>query len=719
MPSAPSAVPAISAARVQSAQGLDAVLSPRSIAVIGASPDETGVGHRLMASILAHGFGGPVYPIHPRAAAVLGHAAFRSVLDVKASIDLAIVAVPAAAVLGVAEECGRKGVKGLVVVTAGFREVGGQGASLEEELGRMVRKHGMRLVGPNCLGIVNASPRVRLHAIFADSPADGGPVALMTQSGALGIALLDRAHALGLGIGRFVSMGNKVDVSGNDLLLHWKDDPEVKVIAMHLESVGNPRNFIRIAREVSRTKPILLVKGGRTPEGAKAAGSHTGAMVEADFLVDAMVDQAGVVRVGTVEELFDAALALSRQPLPAGNRVGVVTNSGGPAILLADALPSSGLRLASFAQETLRACAPRLPAGASIANPLDMLAGASPELLATCLTQLLRDPNVDAAVAMVTPLAADDRPWADAVVQARDQVPGKTLVAVLFGRDAGSQGFRQLVRAGVPTYTFPESAAHALAALHRVAALRRRLDEPAPGPSSAARRFPPSAAGRAAAGAAGWVSAEEALRVLEGIGIRHPAMRRCATPREAAEAAAHIGFPVALKVEATGLVHKTEVGAVRLGLSSPGQVLEEATVAWKRVADAGFPPQALIVQEMATEGTEMIVGAIRDPKFGPIVTVGLGGIYTEALRDVAVGLAPVSPQEAERMVLSLRARPILQGIRGEAPRDIPALRDVVVALGEFMAANPDVLEVEANPVKVLALGKGTLALDARMRLSGP
>lgn len=671
-----------------------------------------------MKSILDHGFRGTVHPVHPTAPVVLGRPATASVLDVAGPVDLAVIAVPATAVVKVAEQCAQKGVRGLLVVTAGFRETGPDGAELEARLGRMARDHGMRIVGPNCLGLVNADPAVRLHAIFSDTPADGGPAALMTQSGALGIALLQRAHEVGLGIGRFVSMGNKVDVSGNDLLLQWENDPQVKLILMHLESVGNPRNFVRIARRVAQTKAVLLVKGGRTSEGAKAAGSHTGAMVEADALVDAMVEQAGVVRVATVEELFDDALALALQPLPAGNRVAIVTNSGGPAILLADALPRGGLRLAGFTDATLEACRARLPAGAAIANPLDMLAGASPAALTACLRDLLRDPQVDSVVALVTPLAPDDTPWAAAILEAARDAKGKPLVAVLFGRDSSAEGFRRLVGGGVPTYTFPENAAHALAAMHHVARLRRRPPALHPGPSLPGRPPGSLTLKRPARDEAGWVSTHEAMLAVAGLGAAVPAMRSCSDPAQAAREAEELGFPVAVKVHARGLVHKTEAGAVLLDLKSSADVRAAAEAAWRRVSAAGFPPQGLLVQRMAPAGIEMIVGAVRDPKFGPVVSVGLGGIYTETLKDIAVRLAPVAPDEAERMVASLRSAALLKGVRGKGPADAAALRDFIVALGRFIADDDSIAEVEVNPLRVLAVGQGTVAVDARLRLAG-
>lgn len=697
-------------ARDQSARGLAAILSPASIAVVGASPDPASVGHRLLATIVAGGFKGPVHPIHPTAREVLGRPAHRSVADVPGPLDLAVIAVPAAAVPQVVADCARKGVRGLVVVTAGFREAGPDGAKAEEALGRFVREHGLRLVGPNCLGIINADPAVNLHAVFAHAPAAGGPVALMTQSGALGIALLDRAYALGLGIGRFVSMGNKLDVSGNDLLLHWESDPGVRVIAMHLESVGNPRNFLRIASRVARRKPIVVVKGGRSPEGARAAGSHTGALIESDALVEALIAQAGAVRVATVEELFDACLALSLAPLPAGNRVAVVTNSGGPAILFTDALPSLGLALAKPAAATLDACRARLPSGAAVANPLDMLAGASPATLQACLQDFLRDPGVDAAVALMTPLSSDDLAWVEAILAAQREARGKPLLAILFGRNPASPGMQRLVQAGVPAYSFPENAAHALAVLAAVAAARRRPEPALPVPAQAPHPL------RRRTGT-GWLSAEESLLALAGLGAAHPAMQAAADPAGARAAAVALGLPVALKVQAPTLVHKSEAGGVRVNLATPEAVQREAALALARVRAAGHTPKDLLVQRMAAEGLEFIVGSVRDPKFGPVLTVGLGGIYAEALRDVATRLAPITPDEADAMLASLRCRPLLDGARGQPPRDIKALRDFLVAFGRFLDEHPDVQEAEVNPLRVLGKGEGLVAVDARIRVA--
>lgn len=676
---------------------------------MGASPDPASVGHRLLANIVAGGFRGSLHPVHPKAAQVLGLPAWRSVRDIPGPVDLAVLAVPAAAVPAVVAECAAKGVRGIVLVTAGFREAGPAGAEAEAALGQFVREHGLRLVGPNCLGVVNADPAVRLHAVFADMPTAGGPIALMTQSGALGIALLDRAHALGLGVGQFVSMGNKLDVSGNDLLLHWESDPTVRVIAMHLESVGNPRNFVRIARRVGRSKPIVLVKGGRSPEGARAAGSHTGALVDADHLVDAMVEQAGVVRVATVEELLDACLALSLAPLPAGDRVAVVTNSGGPAVLFTDALPSLDLRLAQPAPATLDACGARLPHGAAVSNPLDMLAGASPATLQACLGDFLRDPNIDAVVALITPLAPDDSGWVDAILAARAADPTKPLLAVLFGRNPASPGIQRLVQAGIATYSFPENAANALAALRRVAAARRRPTEPELPVSSLAHPF------RRRTGA-GWLSPEESLQALAALGAVHPVMQPARDPQEAATIAAQLGFPVALKVQAPTLVHKTEAGAVRLGLRSRDDVQAAAEKALQSVRAAGHVPSGLLVQRMAAEGLELIAGCVRDPRFGPVITVGLGGIYAEALRDVATRLAPITEDEADRMLDSLRCRPLLDGARGQPPRDLAALRSFLVGLSRFLDDHPDAQEAEVNPLRVRAAGEGLVAVDARIRV---
>lgn len=712
-PSGIAAAPQAPSGRVQSATGLDAIWSPRRLVVVGASPDPGNVGHRLFAAILANGYTGEAIPVHPKAPEVLGRPAYPTVEAVPGPVDLAVVAVPAQAVLGVVEACARKGVRGIVLVSAGFRETGPEGVEREQRLAALLRASGMRLVGPNCLGILNADPAVRLHAVFADMPVHPGGLAIMTQSGALGIALVQRAHDAGLGVARFASMGNKLDVSGNDLLLCWEDDPQVTAILVHLESVGNPRNFVRIARRVAAKKPVLLVKGGRTAVGAKAAGSHTGAMMQPDALVDAMVEQAGVLRCATVEEMFEVAQALS-QPLPAGPRVAIATNSGGPAILAADALAGCGLALADLQSATLERCRKRLPAEAAVANPLDLLAGATPATLTACLTDLAADPGVDALIALVTPLAADDTPWADAIVQVATRKP---RVAVLFGRDANSPGAQRLAAAKIPCYAFPENAARALGALR---ALQRLRDQPlghhpelAGHIASAKQRL-----ARAVPDAQGWLPTSTALEVAAALGLGIPAMRLAATPEVAGEAARQLGGLVALKAQAPGLVHKSDVGGVRLGLD-PSAVQAAAMAMQEALAQRGLPEASFLVQAMAPPGVDVLVGAVRDPQFGPVVSFGLGGIHTEILHDVAFRLAPVTDAEAHRQTRSIRGYPILAGVRGAAPSDVAAAEQALAAIGQLLDQDAQVQEFEVNPLRLLPQGQGAVAVDVRIRVVPP
>ncbi|MBI2079089.1 MAG: CoA-binding protein [Euryarchaeota archaeon] len=520
--------------RVQEARGLDRVFSPRAVAVVGASTDPNAIGHQVLRNILEGGYRGAVHPVNLRGDAVLGKDAFRSVLDVPGPVDLAVIVVPSAAVLGVAEDCAKKGVKGLVVISAGFREAGPEGAERERRLEGILRRSGMRMVGPNCLGIINSNPYIRLNAIFGVATHRFGPLAIMSQSGALALALLAHSADIHLGVARFASMGNKADVSGNDLLLLWEHDPDVKVIAMYIESFGNPRNFVRIARRISRTKPILVVKSGRSTGGARAASSHTGAMAEADRYVDALLDQCGVLRAATVEELFDEALALSLQPLPRGPRVGIITNSGGPAIMAADALDAAGLRLADLSAGSLDALSAILPPEATPGNPIDLLAGGGAAGYARAVEVLAKDPGVDAIVVICTPIMADDTGIAEALVRASRTVGAKPVLCVFFGRAAGSPGSTRLVDGGVPSYAFPESAVRSLGAMWRLSQYRSRPEGKVPPLSvdaDRAARF--LAPGRERPD--GWLRQDDALELLAAYGFR---VARFKMARSADEAAA-------------------------------------------------------------------------------------------------------------------------------------------------------------------------------------
>ncbi|HEX6202752.1 MAG TPA: CoA-binding protein, partial [Thermoanaerobaculia bacterium] len=549
-------------------RSLDPVFSPRSVAVVGASRRRDSIGFALLHNLVMSQFGGALYPVNPGATSIHSLKCYPSLSAIPDPVDLAVIAVPREAVQAVVEEAVARGVRGLVVITAGFAEVGEEGARRERLLRETVRRAGVRMIGPNCMGVINTEPEVSLNATFAPTPARAGSIGFVSQSGALGVAILNVADDLGIGLTQFVSMGNKADVSGNDLLEHWEDDPETRVVAMYLESFGNPRRFTEIAKRVGRKKPILVVKSGRTTEGARAASSHTGAIAGADVTVSAFLEQCGVLRVNTIEELFDVARAFDRCPLPAGNRVAVVTNAGGPGIMATDASVNLGLVMAELGDDTRRRLAAGLPPEASVANPVDMIASATAEQYEESLSAVLDDPAVDMALAInVTPLLTNPRDVLAAIsgVAARHDKP--VLAVMMVTEDFYDQV--KLEKHHPPVYRFPESAARAMQMLARYAAWRSR---PEPGPPPAFAVDDEAVAALLAEVDEGYLAPDAAFRVLEAYGVPVARWRFVAgdgdgggagpEPEAVAAAAAEIGFPVVVKAEAPGLVHKSDVGAV-------------------------------------------------------------------------------------------------------------------------------------------------------------
>ncbi len=697
---------------------LDSILRPSSIAVIGASRTPHTIGHEIVAALLKGGFTGPVYPVNPKARSICAVPAFPDLRSVPGPVEQAIVVVPAPLVRGVVEECVELGVQGLVVISAGFREIGPDGAAAEKALVDYVRARGVRMVGPNCMGVLNADPAVAMNGTFYPNLPPFGRAAFVSQSGALGLSVLDYAREYGIGIAQFVSVGNKADVSGNDLLEAWEADPGIDVILMYVESFGNPRKFLELAARISKTKPIIAVKSGRSRAGAQAASSHTGALAASDVVVGAMLTQAGVLRADSVEELFDFAMAFSGQPLPKSRRTAVVTNAGGPGILAADALDAKGLEVAPLSPETVERLKPLFPSYASIRNPLDMIASATPAGYRSALTSLLADPVMDSVVAIfVPPLGVSQVDVSEAIAEAAIAHRGKPVLAVLMGHEGLPAGKAGLHHAGIPAYVFPESAARALSALWRQAEYQSRPLEPA-------ERLPidRDRVARALRGGGGngvrKLPELEALEVLAAAGIPTAEARLVRSATEARDAAEAIGLPVALKVVAPTIVHKSDAGGVSLGLETADQVAEEYEQLLVRVA--GAEPDAVVsgvlVERMLAPGREAIVGATRDPSFGPVVMVGLGGIYVEAFRDVAFRLPPLARAEVRRMIRSLRGVPLLDGIRGMPAVDFGALEDAVLRVGELMLAFPEITELDVNPLVLYP--DGARAADARVVL-GP
>jgi acetyl coenzyme A synthetase (ADP forming)-like protein len=696
------------------ANSLDPLFRPRSIAVVGTSRRPGTIGYQILENILRHGYQGVVYPVNPKATAVHSIRAYPSVTAIPEPVDLAVVVVPKEHVAAVVDECGEKGVKSLVVISAGFKEVGGEGVARERDLLERVRRHGMRLVGPNCMGILNTEAAVSMNATFAPNMPPPGPLSFMSQSGALGVTILDYAAEYGIGIHHFVSVGNKPDVSGNDLIEYWEDDPDTRVILMYIENFGNPRRFTRIARRVTRKKPIVVVKAGRTGAGARAASSHTGALAGADIAADALLAQCGVLRAQSVEELFDMAMALEEQPVPRGPRVAIVTNAGGPGIIIADAVESLGLEVAELtdsSQERLRSV---LPAEASVRNPVDMIASATSETYELALEIVMEDENVDAAVAaFVPPLGIRQVDVAQSIVMARDRHPEKPLLAVLMGREGLPEGKAELHEAGVPAYIFPESAARALWALYRY---RQWLDRPVPEPTVLDRDTVNRILdGAQKEGRLGLLE-PQGLDVLAAYGIPVVEHRWVHDEKEAVEAARAMGGPVVLKVVSPQVVHKSDVGGVRVNLRDEGEVRDayRGILSSVRQAQPDAELRGVLVTRFLERGRETIMGMSLDPGFGPVIMFGLGGIYVEALKDVSFRIQPVSEQDAREMVDGIRGRKLLDQVRGEPAVDRDTLVETLQRVSQLVGEHVRISELDINPF--LAFPQGGVAADARIRI---
>ncbi len=713
--------------RVFAAWSLRPLLVPASVAVVGASRDPQSVGHRIVASLVTGRYQGLVYPVNRRAEHVLSMRAYPSLEAIGEAVELAIVAVPAAGVLDVVEECARVGVRGLIVVTAGFAEAGADGRRLQEELVARVRSHQMRLVGPNCLGVINTAPNVLLNASFAPEMPPAGSVALCSQSGALGVAIIELARRLGLGLSAFVSVGNKGDVGDDDLLEYWEEDPRAEVLLFYVESFARPRRFARIARRVGRTKPIVVVKSGRTEAGTRAAGSHTAALTAAETTVDALFHQTGIIRADTLEEMFGVARALTHQPLARGRRVGIVTNAGGPAILCADALEAAGLSVTPLEPPTREALASFLPGAAATGNPVDMIATAGPDAYRKAIEVLLPAPELDALVVLYTPVGiVDTTPVEQAIAggvrEARGRGgAGKPVLASVVGARHDVHAIEVGDGSAVPAYPFPEVIGRVMG---KVAAYADwRAADPGAFPAfddqdlaEADRICREAARGRGS----GWLTAAETRTVLERAGLRVAEGGVAATADEAVSLAERVGYPVAVKLASTRIVHKTEVGAVALGLAGPEDVREAFHGIRARLEARGeaVAMEGVLVQPMLAGTAEVLIGMTQDPVFGPVLAFGMGGIHVEILRDVSFGVVPLTDKDAAGMVRGIRGYRLLEGYRGYPAADVPALEEALLRLSRLVEDVEAIVEIDLNPVFALEPGKGYRIADARIRVAG-
>ena len=704
---------------------LKSFLEPRAIAVIGASRKKGTIGNQLFHNILHQELNGIVYPVNPNAEMVASVKTYPSVLDIPGKVDLAVVIVPAESVLQVVEECGQKGVPSVVVISAGFRESGAEGGARQEKLLEVVRRYGMRLLGPNCMGIINTAPQVNMNATFSSVFPPAGNIAFSSQSGAFGLVILEYAQSLNMGLSTFVSVGNNADVSSTDLLEYWQEDPATDIILLYLESFGKPRKFARIARSITPTKPIVVVKSGRTPAGSRAAASHTGALATAEVASEALFEQVGVIRVDTLEELFDIANLLSHQPIPSGKRVAILTNAGGPGIMTADACVARGLEFPVLSEGTVSALKGFMPQQASLANPIDMTAGATAEMYRRGLELLAQDERVDIVIVIfIPPMLTESGEVAGAVREVAPQFRqrGKTLVASFMASRGGRLGLGSGEGGDVPCYVFPESAAAALGRAYEYSEWLKRpkgvIPEPEGIDKERAGEIISSAMERNTARPL-WLDAASAASLLGAYGIHTVTSKSAGTAGEAARAAEEIGFPVALKLDAASIVHKTEVGGVVLDLRSPKEVERAFARIRERLERKGLIEEMLgvTVQQMIPGGVEVIVGVTQDPSFGPLIMLGMGGIYTELFKDVTFRIHPLTDVDAREMVRSVKAYQLLAGWRGAKPSDVGSLEELLLRISAMVEDMPQIVELDLNPVKVLERGKGYVVVDVRVLLS--
>lgn len=710
--------------RVVTTASLRPFFEPKSVALVGASRDPSSIGYRILEALIMNRFQGAVYPVNPNASVVGSIRCYPSVRDLPESVDLAVIVVPRSAVLNIVDDCAQRGVRALVVITAGFAEVDAEGRELQRKLANKVRGYGMRMVGPNCFGLLNTHPDIRLNATFSPVFPPSGRVAMSSQSGALGLAILDLARERQLGLSTFVSVGNKADVSGNDLLQYWEEDRNTKVILLYLESFGNPRRFARIARRVSRSKPIVAMKAGRTLAGQRAAGSHTAALAASETAVDALFRQTGVIRADTLDEMFELAATLGNQPLPRGRRTAIITNAGGPGILCADTCEAGGLLVSELSNETKARLREFLPVNASVANPVDMIASAGPDQFRRAITTLLAVDEVESLIVIYISVG----------LASRESVEHAICEGVAAGRSAGGTGKPVLVCSMggersrgplllqdecIPTYAFPEDVGRVLGKVASYAAWRNRplgvipdFDDIHPHIAREICRMAVDERG------SGWLSAEETRRVLTAMALPLPAGGVAKSAEEAVHLARAIGFPVAIKLASHRIVHKTEIGAVCLNQTDEAAVRDAFEHIRSRLLNEGLldAMEGVLVQPMMSGGVEVMVGVTEDSLFGPLIAFGLGGIYVEILGDVRFRVTPLTDRDAFEMVREIRGYPLLEGYRGHPAADVTAIYNVLLRISRLVEEVPEIRELDLNPIFALPPGQGCYIVDARIRV---
>jgi acetyl coenzyme A synthetase (ADP forming)-like protein len=709
--------------RLATTASLRPFFHPQSVAVIGASRDPKHIGYRLLEALAVNQYRGSIYPVNPKATEIAGIRTYPSVPAIPGLVDLAVIAVPRNNVLSVVDDCATKGVRACVIITSGFAEVGTEGAALQQQLVEKVRQHGMRMIGPNCFGLLNTDPNVRLNATFTSLFPLPGRTSMSSQSGAIGIATLAGARRVHLGVSSFVSVGNKADVSTNDLLQYWEEDPATDVILLYMESFGNPRRFARIARRVNRSKPIIAVKAGRSQAGRRAAGSHTAALAASDVAVDALFRQAGVTRVETLEEMLALAAGLAAQPLPSGRRVGIVTNAGGPAILCTDACEAEGLSVPKLSDQVRTQLAAFLPLTAALNNPVDLIASATPAQYAKAIETLLAAKEIDALIILYMSVTVSDTAGIAEGIQTGITNGRKTARTkpVLIGWMAEGDMDRtfSLPAETIPAYSLPERPALVLSKAAAYAEWRQQLPGMVPDLEdvevSVARTICATALSQRGAG---WLTTEETRRVLTAMRLPVESGGVAHTADDAVALARQTGYPVAVKLASHQILHKTEMGGVQLNLLDE-EAVRQAFESIKTRVDRSHQAAAMegvLVQSMVSGGVEVMVGMTNDPLFGPLIAFGLGGIHVEILGDVRFRITPLTDRDAAEMVREIKGYRLLEGYRGHPAADLEAIEDVLLRVSRLVEDIPEISELDLNPIFALAPGKGCRIVDARIRV---
>lgn len=694
---------------------MECLFSPKSIAVIGASRQPGKLGHAVLNNLVESGFKGAIYPVNPQGDEILGLPCYRQLDAIDGQVDLAVVVTPARGVLQVLEECGHKGVQAAVVMSAGFRETGHEGLLAEHRMNELADRYQMGIVGPNCLGVIDTY--TPMNVSFAAGMPLKGHLAFMSQSGALCTAVLDMSFSIGVGFSRFVSLGNKAHLGEIAFMEAWETDPESRVVLAYLEGVADGARFMEVARKLTKKKPMVAIKSGSTSAGSRAVSSHTGTLAGSERAYEAAFRQSGVLRAGSVAELFDFAVALSSQPLPQNNRVAVVTNAGGPGIMATDALERSGLTLASLTPDTMKELTEALPPAASVINPVDVLGDALADRYHAVLGRVITDPNVDAMIVMLTPqIMTEARETALEVVNA-SQKASKPVLACFMGDVSVRAGVEVLTQNAIPNYTVPERAVGVLKAMVEQTFWQKR-----PLPDIKSFQVDRGGVSRTIQAARKNRQLEvgefEARSVLECYGIPVPVSRLCTTAKDAVKAAEEIGYPVVMKIASPEILHKTDIGGVRLDIRDAGAVRDSFDLLTLR-AERYMPDANILgclVQKQVGGGTEVIIGMNRDPQFGPLVMFGIGGIYVEVLKDVAFRIAPFSQQDAMEMIAEIRAADLLYGVRGQEGSDVRAIADTLLRVSQLVTDFPEIVEMDINPLVVFTEGQGVMGVDMRMVL---